>query len=127
MNEKNAVTQQRTTPGPCEAAIGKAPCPCCAETIGSHYTDGMGTPVEHVARSQDEAMAACLAALEALHDAIDEFNAGSDKDDDPRHTLCWLCGAASYGPELGVEHRADCAILAARKVLAKARAGSEVT
>jgi len=65
-----------------------------------------------------EALAAELATrLRALHDAIDDFNASSEKDDDPEHTLCWLCGAVSYGGEQGVVHTEQCPIPPTRAAL----------
>ena len=60
------------------------------------------------------------AALTRLHDAIDDFNAGSEKDDDERQHLCWLCGASTYGGD-GVIHEPHCAILVSRAALADVR------
>ena len=77
--------------------------------------------VLHLMTERDDALAQVerlREALEQLHGAVDDFNASSEKDDDPNHTLCWLCGAFSYGAEEGIAHHSDCVMLLARAALA---------
>ncbi len=56
-----------------------------------------------------------VAALEYLHDKVDDVNANT-----PEGAFCWLCAEVGYDSN-GIRHKDDCPLLAARTALVHAR------